>query len=117
MVTPTGELAKVVSIDSANTITVAREQDGAGIATGYAIGQTITSIGSSSLVTNAEVWKDFTGVSTQFRTTNASLLWDARDDYLKIDDEFIKVTGVTTDTTGLTSLTRCLSYTSPSPRD
>ena len=105
LVTPTGELAKVVSIDSANTITVAREQDGAGIATGYAIGQTITSIGSSSLVTNAEVWKDFTGVSTQFRTTNASLLWDARDDYLKIDDEFIKVTGVTTDTTGLTTLT------------
>ena len=105
LVTPTGELAKIVSIDGANTITVAREQDGAGIATSYAIGQTVTSIGSSSVITSAEVFKDFTGVSTSFRATIAASFWDAKNDYIKIDDEFIKLTGVSTDTTGLTTLT------------
>ena len=105
LVTPTGELAKIVSIDGANTITVLRQQDGAGIATSYAIGQTITSIGATSVINAAEVFKDFTGVSTQFRTTTASAFWDARNDFIKIDNEFIKLTGVSTDTTGLTTLT------------
>ena len=105
LLTPTGELTKIISLDSANTLTVTREQDGAGIATSYVIGQTLTAIGASTLINNAEIFKDITGVSTSVRVTTAASFWDAKDDYIKVDNEFIKLSGVTTDTTGRTTLT------------
>ena len=104
---PNNELVKIVSLDTANTMTVAREQDGAGIATSYAIGQVLTSIGSSSVL-SGEVFKDFTGISTQFRATTAASFASGNielGDFMKIDDEFVKIAGVSTEATGRTTLT------------
>ena len=101
---PTNELCKVVSFPTANSMTVVRAQDGASAAGAYAIGSQFTSIGSTSFITAAEVNKDFTGVSTDFRATLSTRFWDSINDYVKIDDEFVKVTGVTTDTYGTTQV-------------
>ena len=99
------ELVKIVSLPTSNSMTVTREQDGAGIATSYVIGDTLVAIGASTLLSNAECFKDYTGVSTSFRATVANSFSVANGDYLKIDDEFVSVTGVSTDPHGLTTLT------------
>ena len=102
---PTNELCKIVSFPTANSMTVTRAQDGAASASAYTIGTQFTSIGSTSFIGSAEVWKDFTGVSTNFRATISNRFEDSVDSFVKIDDEFVKVTGVTTDTYGTTTLT------------
>ena len=101
---PTNELCKVVSFPTANSMTVVRAQDGASAAGAYAIGSQFTSIGSTSFITAAEVNKDFTAAATDFRATLSTRFWDSINDYVKIDDEFVKVTGVTTDTYGTTQV-------------
>ena len=101
---PTNELCKIVSFPTANSMTVVRAQDGAAAAGTYSIGQQFTSIGSTSFITAAEVNKDFTGVATNFRATLSTRFWDSINDFVKIDDEFVKVTGVTTDTYGTTQV-------------
>ena len=102
---PTNELCKIVSFPTANSMTVTRAQDGAASASAYTIGTQFTSIGATSFIGSAEVWKDFTGVSTNFRATISNRFEDSVDSFVKIDDEFVKVTGVTTDTYGTTTLT------------
>jgi len=102
---PTNELCKIVSFPTANSMTVQRAQDGAASASAYTIGTQFTSIGSTSFIGSAEVWKDFTGVSTNFRATISNRFEDSVDSFVKIDDEFVKVTGVTTDTYGTTTVT------------
>ncbi len=102
---PTNELCKIVSFPTANSMSVQRAQDGAAAASAYSIGDTFTSIGTTSFVTSAEVNKDFTGVSTDFRATISNRFEGVVDAYMKIDDEFTKVTGVTTDTYGTTTVT------------
>ena len=98
------ELLKVQSINSATQMVVARAQDGAGSATAYNIGDKITSIGATTnLINSVEVWKDFTGISTQARVVTSTPF--IKNDFYKIDDEFIKITGLSTDTTGITVLT------------
>ena len=102
---PTNELCKIVSFPTANSMTVTRAQDGAGTAGAWPIGTQFTSIGATSFIGSAEVWKDFTGVSTNFRATISNRFEDSVDSFVKIDDEFVKVTGITTDTYGTTTLT------------
>ena len=102
---PTNELCKIVSFPTANSMTVTRAQDGAASASAYNIGTQFTSIGATSFIGSAEVWKDFTGVSTNFRATISNRFEDSVDSFVKIDDEFVKVTGITTDTYGTTTLT------------
>ena len=102
---PTNELCKIVSFPTANSMTVTRAQDGAASASAYTIGTQFTSIGATSFIGSAEVWKDFTGVSTNFRATVSNRFESSVDSFVKIDDEFVKVTGVTTDTYGTTTLT------------
>ncbi len=98
------ELLKVQSINSATQMVVARAQDGAGSATAYNIGDKITSIGATTnLINSVEVWKDFTGISTQARVVTSTPF--IKNDFYKIDNEFIKITGLSTDTTGITVLT------------
>ena len=98
------ELLKVQSINSATQMVVARAQDGAGVATAYSIGDKIVSIGSSTnLINSVEVWKDITGISTEMRVISPTPF--IKNDFYKIDDEFVKVTGLSTDTTGITVLT------------
>jgi len=102
---PTNELCKIASFPTANSMNITRAQDGAGIATAYAIGTQFTSIGATSYIGSAEAWKDFTGVATDFRATISNRFEDSVGSYVKIDDEFTKVTGVTTDTYGTTTVT------------
>lgn len=97
------ELCKISSFPTSNSITVTRASQGAGIASDYPTGQTIVSIGASSLVNNAETFKDFTGSDLSFRAFNASVY--ELDQYYKIEDEFVKVVGINTDVHGLTTIT------------
>ena len=98
------ELLKVQSINSATQMVVARAQDGAGAAVAYNIGDKITSIGATTnLINSVEVWKDFTGIATQARVVTSTPFIE--NDFYKIDNEFIKITGLSTDTTGITVLT------------
>ena len=101
---PTNELCKVVSFPTANSMTVVREQDGAATAQGWPIGTQFTSIGATSFVSAAEVWKDFTASDTSFRATLSQRFEDSVGNYMKFDDEFMKVTGVSTDTYGTTQV-------------
>ena len=102
---PTGELMKINSFPTANSMNVDRAQDGAATAGSYSIGDSIVAVGTTSYINTAEINKDFTGVSTQFRATISQLFAGTEGSYLKIDDEFVKVTGITTDTFGLTTVT------------
>lgn len=97
--TSTNELLKISGFPSANSMTVARAQDGAGIATSYLFGDSITAIGATSLISSTEIWKDFTGVATAFRATSTTGF--ATNNYIKIDNEFMKITGKTTDGFGV----------------
>jgi len=101
---PTNELCKVVSFPTANSMEVIREQDGANTAQGWPIGTQFTSIGATSFVSAAEVLKDFTASDTSFRATLSQRFEDVVGAYMKFDDEFMKVTGVTTDTYGTTQV-------------
>jgi hypothetical protein len=102
LLTNQNELMKVQGFPSSNTVNVLRAQDGAGIATSYNNGDTITGIGLTSLISSTEIWKDFTGVSTSFRVTSPTGF--TTNNYIKIDNEFLRVTGKSTDTFGLTTL-------------
>ena len=97
-------LCKIVSFPTANSMNITREQDGAGIATAYTIGSTFVAIGATTYISAGEINKDFTGVSTNFRATLSTRFWDSIGNYLKIDDEFVKVTGVSTDNYGTTQV-------------
>ena len=102
---PTNELCKIVSFPTANSMNIQRAQDGAGSASSYNIGDTFTSIGQTNQIASAEINKDFTGVSTSFRATIANRFDGAIGDYVKIDNEFVKITGTDTDTYGTTTVT------------
>jgi hypothetical protein len=96
------ELLKIQSFPTANSIEVLRGQDGAGIATSYITGSTVVAIGQSTLVSPAEVWKDFTGISTSFRV--ASTVGFSTSSYIKIDNEFMRVVSKQIDALGLTTI-------------
>ncbi|MAD26301.1 MAG: hypothetical protein CMO44_19250 [Verrucomicrobiales bacterium] len=97
------ELCKISSFPTSNSITVTRASQGAGIASDYPTGQAIVSIGASSVVNNAETFKDFESSDISMRVFDASVF--ELDQYYKIEDEFVKVSGINTDTHGLTTLT------------
>ena len=101
------ELVKVVSFPNANSMNVQRNQDGAGTPISHAIGEQFTSIGQTSVLspTSCEVFKDFVGVDTSFRAVDPDGFHGSIGKYLKIDNEFIKVTGINTDNYGVTTLT------------
>ena len=97
------ELCKISSFPTSNSITVTRASQGAGIASDYPTGQSIVSIGASSLVNNAEIFKDFEASDLSMRVFDASVY--ELDQFYKIEDEFVKVSGINTDPHGLTTLT------------
>jgi len=102
ILTSSNELMKIEGLPTANSITVLRGQDGAGIASTYASGGSITAIGTTSLVASTEILKDVTGVSTSVRVSNTTGF--TTNNFIKIDDEFIKITGITTDSFGVMTL-------------
>ena len=93
---------KIQSFPSSGTVQVLRGQDGAGVSTTYNNGDGITAIGLTSLISSTEIWKDFTGVSTSFRVTSPTGFTTSN--IIKIDNEFLQVTGKSTDSFGLTSI-------------
>ena len=97
------ELCKISSFPTSNSIIVTRAVHGAAIAGDYSTGDTIVSIGATSVVAEAETFKDFESSDVQFRATKASVF--IQNDYYKIEDEFVKCVGVVPDTEGLTTLT------------
>ena len=99
--TSKNELMKIGGFPTSNSITVLRGQDGAGIAATYTTGDTLTAIGTSSVL-STELWKDITGVSTSFRVTTPAGF--SNGSYVKIDNEFIQITGISTDAFGLTTV-------------
>jgi len=104
ILSPSSELMKIVSLNSATQMTVTRAQDGAGAAAAYSIGEQIVSIGNTSLLTNSvELWKDCTSTDTDIRVVTPTPFTE--NDFYKIDDEFVKVVGLSTDSTGITVLT------------
>ena len=97
------ELCKISSFPTSNSITVTRASQGAGIASDYPTGQAIVSIGASSVVNNSETFKDFESADLSMRVFDASVY--ELDQFYKIEDEFVKVSGINTDPHGLTTLT------------
>ena len=104
VLSPTKELMKIVSLNSATQMTVTRAQDGAAAASAYNIGEQLVSIGATSLLTNSvELWKDCTSTDTDIRVVTPTPFTE--NDFYKIDNEFVKVVGLSTDATGITVLT------------
>jgi hypothetical protein len=102
LLTNQNELMKIQSFPSASTVQVLRAQDGAGVSTTYNNGDGVTAIGLTSLIAGTEIWKDFTGVSTSFRVTSPTGFTTSN--IIKIDNEFLQVTGKSTDQFGTTSI-------------
>ena len=100
--TPTNELMKIVSLDSSIAMTVLREQEGAGIATGYSNGTVFRAIGVANTIAGTQIIKDQTAVQSFVRVNNVTGF--TTDNFIKIDNEFLKVTSVGVDTTGTTIL-------------
>lgn len=96
------ELLKIQSFPSSNSMIVLRGQEGAASASNHANDSSVVSIGQSALIGSTEVWKDFTGISTSFRTSNTSGF--VVNNYIKIDDEFMEITAKAIDQLGLTTL-------------
>lgn len=101
LLTNQNELMKVQGFPSATTVTVLRGQDGAGVSTTYNNGDTLVGLGLTTIV-NSEVFKDFTGISTSFRVTDPTDF--NTHTYIKIDNEFLQVTGKSADEFGLTTV-------------
>ena len=97
------ELCKISSFPTSNSIIVTRASQGAGIAGDYSTGDTIVSIGASTVPAGIESFKDFDAADIQMRVTDASIF--IQNDYYKIEDEFVKCVGVSPDQEGLTTLT------------
>jgi len=97
------ELCKISSFPTSNSIIVTRASQGAGIAGDYNTGDTVVSIGASTVPAGIESFKDFAAADIQMRVTDASIF--IQNDYYKIEDEFVKCVGVSPDPEGLTTLT------------
>ena len=95
---PSGELMKIGGFPTATSITVARAQDGAGIASAYNSGDTIVAIGGS-VVLSSEIIRDFVGSGTTSFRVSATAGFSTNS-YVKIDNEFLKVTHKTPDPFG-----------------
>ena len=96
---PTNELLKISAFPTANSMTVVRAQDGAAVASSYNTGDTLISVGATSLISSTEVFKDISGIATVFRAT--SVTGFATSNYVKIDDEFMEITNKSTDGFGV----------------
>ena len=91
------ELFKIASFVDADTVSVNRAQEGTSAA-GHTSGATVTILGTKS-ATQDELIEDMgTTGNARVKTSNVSF---GANDYIKIDNEFMKITAVNTDTTGI----------------
>ena len=99
------ELFYIVDIENAQAIAVARAQDGT-VAQAHSQGDTVY-IYQPKVNANDpsadELIEDTNSTQTDLRVAKANIAFEAND-YIKIDNEFFKITAVTPDTTGTTTL-------------
>ena len=99
------ELFYIVDIENAQAIAVARAQDGT-VAQAHSQGDTVY-IYQPKVDANDpsadELIEDTNSTQTDLRVAKANIAFEAND-YIKIDNEFFKITAVTPDTTGTTTL-------------
>tara|TARA_B100000700_G_scaffold9937_1_gene9948 strand:- start:857 stop:5677 length:4821 start_codon:yes stop_codon:yes gene_type:complete len=95
------ELFKITAFVDADTVTVQRAQEGTSAAA-HSGGDPIQILGTKS-ATQDETIADLDNSSTGVRV-KASNVSFGNNDYIKLDNEFMKITAVSTDTTGVTIL-------------
>ena len=95
------ELFKITAFVDADTVTVDRAQEGTSAAA-HSSGDTITVLGTKS-ATQDETIEDTTSGQNYIRVKAANVSFGVND-YIKIDNEFMKITAVTPDTTGIVVL-------------
>ena len=91
------ELFKIASFVDADTVSVERAQEGT-TAAAHTAGDNIIILGTKS-ATQDELIEDM-GVTGNARVKTSNVSFGAGD-YIKIDNEFMKITAVTTDNTGI----------------
>ena len=96
------ELVKINSFSGSNTIVVDRSVEGSGPAATYSSGTPVVAIGASSVMGATELQKDLIVGVTTARVINT--LGFGTNNYYKIDNEFLEVTGTAEDSQGLTTL-------------
>jgi hypothetical protein len=99
------ELFKIVNITGAQTIEVARAQDGT-IAQNHSQNDAVTIFQPKVEASDAsadELIEDTNATQTDLRVAKANIAFEAND-YIKIDNEFFLISAVTPDTTGITTL-------------
>lgn len=101
VLTSKNELMRINSFPTSNSISVLRGQAGAGLAATYASNDTLISIGTTSLLVH-RTWKDFVGSATSFRVDGTSQF--NVNDYIKIGDEFMRVTQKRSDPLGIMTI-------------
>lgn len=91
------ELMKIVTVLSSTSLEVDRAADGSGSAGSYSNGAPAVSIGASTTIAT-ELFKDRINTDSTLRVTDTSGF--NTNQIVKIDSEFMNVTGVTPDTLG-----------------
>ena len=95
------EMMQIVSFPGSQSVTVNRAVEGTTEGS-HSTGDAITILGVKSTAVD-EVIEDFDNTANAIRVAAANILFGV-DDYIKIDNEFFKITAVRPDTTGITIL-------------
>jgi len=95
------EMLQIVSFPGSQAVTVNRAVEGTS-EQAHSSGDTITILNVKSTAVD-EVIEDFDNAASSIRVSAANILFGV-DDYIKIDNEFFRLTAVTPDTTGITVL-------------
>jgi hypothetical protein len=95
------EMMQVVSFQGANEITVTRGVEGT-VATSHASNSNVTVL-AQKVVGQDEIIEDFDSAATDIRVAAANIIFKEQD-YIKVDNEFFRLTGISPDATGITTL-------------
>ena len=95
------EMMRIVSFPGSQSVQVTRQVEGT-TEQAHSTGDTIEIL-AAKVVAQDEVIEDFDNAASSIRVAAANIVF-AVDDYIKIDNEFFKLTAVTPDATGITVL-------------
>ena len=95
------EMMQVISFQGANEITVSRGAEGT-TATSHASNSNVTVL-AQKVVGQDEIIEDFDSSATAIRVSAANIIFKEQD-YIKIDNEFFRLTQISPDATGITTL-------------
>ena len=95
------EMMQIVSFPGSQSVQITRAVEGTSEGS-HSIGDTIEIL-AAKVTAQDEVIEDFDNAASSIRVAAANIVF-AADDYIKIDNEFFKLTAVTPDSTGITVL-------------